>query len=149
MRCLIQRVKQAQVSVEGEVCGKIAQGYLVLLGACDSDDEFIADKMVQKLLNLRIFEDEQGKMNKSITDIDGELLIVSQFTLYADCKKGNRPSFVGAGAPDHANKIYEYFCQQAALTCKRVERGVFGADMQVTYTNDGPVTILLDSFREF
>ncbi len=145
MRCLIQRVKNASVEVDGQVVGSIDGGFLVLLGVAPDDDKAICEQMAQKLIRLRVFEDEQGKMNKSVTDIGGKLLIVSQFTLYADCKKGNRPSFTGAGAPDLANSLYEYFCDYCSSQGVETQRGVFGADMKVSLLNDGPVTIMLDS----
>ena len=144
MKLVIQRVKNAKVTVENEVIGEIKQGYLVLLGVGPEDTKENADFLVKKLLNLRIFEDEKGKMNLSIRDIGGQLLIVSQFTLYADCNGGNRPSFTGAAKPDKANELYEYFmekCRQEGFT---VEHGIFGADMKVELLNDGPVTILLE-----
>lgn len=145
MRLLIQRAKDASVSVEGLVTGRIDNGYVVLLGVSDLDTKEIADKMAKKLLGLRIFEDENGKTNLSIKDVDGEMLIISQFTLYADCKKGNRPSFNIAGKPDMASELYDYFCDILVPEVKKVGRGIFGADMKVTLTNDGPFTIWLDS----
>lgn len=145
MKFVIQRVTHAKVTVEQEVIGKINQGYVVLIGACEEDNEQIADKMVKKLLALRIFADENGKTNLSIKDVQGELLLISQFTLYADCKKGNRPSFIKAGNPDHANQLYEYIIAKARQELSVVETGSFGADMQVELVNDGPFTIVLDS----
>lgn len=145
MRFVIQRVKQARVTIEGEVAGKIDQGYLVLIGVAETDTETIADKMVKKMLGLRIFSDEEGKTNLSLSDIGGELLLVSQFTLYADCKKGNRPSFIRAGKPDRANELYEYIIAECRKIVPQVETGSFGADMQVELLNDGPFTIILDS----
>ncbi len=145
MKFIIQRVTHAKVTAEHEVIGKINQGYVVLIGACDEDNEQIADKMVKKLLGLRIFADENGKTNLSIKDVQGELLLISQFTLYADCKKGNRPSFIKAGSPDHANQLYEYIIAKAKQELSVVETGSFGADMQVELINDGPFTIVLDS----
>ncbi len=145
MRFVIQRVLESEVKVDGEVLGKIGKGFMVLIGVCDSDTKEIADKMVKKMIGLRIFEDEQGKTNLSLDAVDGELLLVSQFTLYANCKKGNRPSFIEAGAPDMAKDMYEYIiakCKEQALT---VKQGRFGADMQVSLVNDGPFTIILDS----
>ena len=144
MKIVLQRVTQASVTVDGQVIGKIGQGFLVLLGVCDTDTEAIADKMVDKLCKLRIFQDDQGKTNLSLADVGGELLLVSQFTLYANCKKGNRPSFIEAGAPDMAEELYEYMIQEAQKTVPVVEHGVFGADMKVALVNDGPFTILLD-----
>lgn len=145
MRLLIQRARDAKVTVEGLVTGKIDHGYVVFLGVCDTDTKEIADKMAKKLIGLRIFEDENGKTNLSIKDVDGELLIISQFTLYADCRKGNRPSFNLAGKPDMASELYDYFCDIVAPEVKKVGKGIFGADMKVELTNDGPFTIWLDS----
>lgn len=144
MKLVIQRARYAEVKVKGKSVGKIDKGFLVLLGVGHNDNEEIANKLAKKLVNLRVFEDENGKMNKSIKDIDGKLLIVSQFTLYADCSSGNRPSFTNAGKPDMANKLYEYFKQACASYGVQVESGIFGADMAVELLNDGPVTILLD-----
>ena len=146
MRLVIQRVTNANVTVEGKVVGKISQGYLVLIGVCETDTEFECEKLCDKMINLRIFSDENDKTNLSIKDVNGALLIVSQFTLYADCRKGNRPSFINAGNPDKANMLYEYFiglCKERINT--RVEQGIFGADMRVSLVNDGPFTIILDS----
>lgn len=145
MRFLIQRVTQASVTIEGSITGKIDKGYMVLIGVADSDTEEIADKMIRKMLGLRIFEDENGKTNISLADVNGGLLLVSQFTLYADCKKGNRPSFIKAGKPDMARKMYEYIVSQCREQVEKVETGSFGADMKVELLNDGPFTILLDS----
>ncbi len=145
MRFVIQRVSRASVAVEGEIHGRIEQGYLVLIGVSDTDTEAIADKMVRKMLGLRIFEDENGKTNLSLSDVGGALLLVSQFTLYADCKKGNRPSFTKAGKPDRANALYEYIISKCKDEVNVVETGSFGADMQVELLNDGPFTIWLDS----
>lgn len=145
MRVVLQRTKYAQVSVDGEVIGKIDRGLLILLGVSDTDDEHIADRMVDKICKLRIFEDENGKTNLSLADVDGSLLVVSQFTLYADCKKGNRPSFIKAGSPDEANRLYEYFTKKCQEHVPHVEHGAFGADMKVELLNDGPFTIVLDS----
>lgn len=145
MRLVIQRVKHASVVVEGELIGEIGRGYLVLLGVCNEDNESITEKMMDKMMKLRIFEDENGKTNLSLADIDGELLIVSQFTLYADCRKGNRPSFTSAGAPDMAEKLYEYALSYCEGKVKKVAHGSFGADMKVELLNDGPFTIVLDS----
>ena len=145
MRLLVQRVKRASVTVEGDCVGKIEGGFLILVGVAPEDDEAICTKMAQKVVAMRVFEDADGKMNKSVTDIGGSLLAVSQFTLYADCRKGNRPSFTGACEPQKANRLYEYFCKKAEALGVKVERGVFGADMQVELINDGPVTIMLDS----
>ena len=145
MKFVIQRVNHASVTVENEVIGKINKGFLVLMGACNEDDEQIADKMVKKLIGLRIFDDADGKTNLALKDVDGELLIVSQFTLYADCKKGNRPSFINAGSPEHAEKLYEYVIEQCRKEVPVVQTGSFGAEMKVELLNDGPFTILLDS----
>lgn len=147
MRFVIQRVKHASVTVEGEVIGKIGRGYLVLIGVSDEDDEAVADKMIDKMIKLRINEDADGKTNLSLADVDGELLLVSQFTLYANCKKGNRPSFTEAGAPDKANALYEYMIERCKERVPVVEKGSFGAEMAVELLNDGPFTILLDSDR--
>jgi len=144
MKLVIKRVKRASVEVENKIVGKIGQGFLVLLGVGPNDTEKIADFLVQKLIKLRIFEDENQKMNLSIKDINGELLIVSQFTLYSDCSGGNRPSFTNAAKPDFANNLYEYFIKKCEQENIKVEHGIFGADMQVELLNDGPVTILLD-----
>ena len=145
MRFVIQRVTDASVTVEGEVVGKIGKGYMVLIGVEENDTEAIADKMVDKMIKLRIFEDDEGKTNRSLADVDGELLLVSQFTLYANCKKGNRPSFIEAGSPDKANSLYEYIIARCKERVPVVEKGIFGAMMSVALTNDGPFTILLDS----
>ena len=145
MRIVIQRVKRASVSVEEKVVGSIQKGFLVLIGVGQGDDEATADKYMKKLLGLRIFEDENGKTNISLKDVSGELLLISQFTLYADCKKGNRPSFINAGKPDMANEMYEYIIEQCKKEISVVEKGIFGADMKVSLENDGPFTIVLDS----
>lgn len=144
MRLVIQRVLEAEVRVDGKVTGKIGKGLLVFIGAGQDDSREIVDKYLKKLLGLRIFEDENGKTNLSLKDVDGELLMVSQFTLYANCKKGNRPSFIEAGEPHMAEELYEYMIQEAAKTVSVVERGIFGADMKVSLINDGPFTIILD-----
>lgn len=149
MKFLVQRVKEASVTVEEKVTGKINKGFLVLIGVCNEDTEEVADKMLKKLLGLRIFEDENGKTNLSLADVEGELLLVSQFTLYADCKKGNRPSFIKAGKPEHANQLYEYIIAKARETVPTVETGIFGADMRVSLVNDGPFTVILDSVELF
>ncbi len=145
MKFVIQRVTRAQVSVNNEVIGKIGKGFLVLVGIGKADDEKIADKLVQKLVNMRIFEDENGKTNLGLKDVNGELLIISQFTLYADCKKGNRPSFTEAGAPQDADRLYEYILENCRAEIETVQHGEFGADMKVELLNDGPFTIILDS----
>ncbi|MBO5092878.1 MAG: D-tyrosyl-tRNA(Tyr) deacylase [Lachnospiraceae bacterium] len=145
MKFVIQRVLNGSVSVDGEIIGAINKGYVVLVGICDSDTKQIAEKMVQKMLNLRIFEDADGKTNLSLRDVDGEILLISQFTLYADCRKGNRPSFIKAGSPEHANTLYEYMITLCEKECPHVQHGSFGADMKVSLVNDGPFTIVLDS----
>lgn len=145
MRFVIQRVSEASVTVDNQIIGKIGRGFLVLIGVCDSDTTETADKMIRKMLGLRIFEDADGKTNLALDAVGGELLLVSQFTLYADCRKGNRPSFIRAGAPDLANSLYEYMIQQCRGQNYHVETGEFGADMKVQLLNDGPFTILLDS----
>ncbi|MDD5823277.1 MAG: D-aminoacyl-tRNA deacylase [Firmicutes bacterium] len=145
MKLVIQKVSHASVTVDDEVIGKIGKGFLVLLGVSNTDDEAIADKMVDKMCKLRIFEDENGKTNLSLADVGGELLIVSQFTLYANCKKGNRPSFIDAGSPDHANALYEYVIEKCKERVPIVEHGSFGAWMKVDLLNDGPFTLVLDS----
>lgn len=145
MKFVIQRVTHASVTIEGEVRGKIGKGFLVLIGIGMEDHEGVADKMVQKLVNMRIFEDENGKTNLALRDVGGELLLISQFTLYADCKKGNRPSFTRAGKPDTAERLYEYIIQKCKEDISVVEQGEFGADMKLDLRNDGPFTIVLDS----
>ena len=145
MKLVVQRVKNAQVEVEGKLVGKIEQGFLVLLGVTHSDTKDQANYLVKKLCKLRVFTDENDKMNLGLKDINGELLIVSQFTLYADCRHGNRPSFIGAGTPDQANALYEYFLSQCRKEIPVVEQGIFGAHMMVSLINDGPFTIVLDS----
>ena len=145
MKFVIQRVKQASVKVEGSVIGEIGKGYLVLIGVSDKDTEAVADKMIKKMIGLRIFEDAEGKTNLSLADVGGSLLLVSQFTLYANCKKGNRPSFIEAGAPDKANQLYEYIIEESKKSVSVVQTGRFGAEMEVSLINDGPFTILLDS----
>ena len=145
MRVVLQRVKHASVHVDGQETGSIGQGFLILLGVSDTDDESTADRMADKICKLRIFEDENGKTNRSLQDVDGEILVVSQFTLYADCRKGNRPSFTDAGAPDHANRLYEYFMERCRMHVEKVAHGEFGADMKVDLQNDGPFTLMLDS----
>ena len=145
MRLVIQRVNHACVRVDGNVIGSIGRGFLILLGVANGDTKEMADKYVKKLSTLRIFEDADGKTNLSLADVGGEVLVVSQFTLYADCKKGNRPSFINAGAPDFANDMYEYFKEKCVETFGKVECGSFGADMKVDLLNDGPFTLMLDS----
>ena len=145
MRFVIQRVKHAEVTVEGETIGRISKGFLVLIGISDSDNVAIADKMIKKLIGLRIFEDENGKTNLDLKTVDGQLLLISQFTLYADCKKGNRPSFTRAGQPQMAEDLYRYIIEQCKSEISVVEQGSFGADMKVSLLNDGPFTVILDS----
>lgn len=149
MRFVIQRVSEASVTVGDQVVGHIEKGFLVFVGVCQADVEndakAIADKMVKKLIGLRIFEDENGKTNLDLESVSGSLLLVSQFTLYADCKKGNRPSFINAGAPEKANKIFDYIIELCRREVPTVETGVFGAHMKVQLLNDGPFTIILDS----
>ena len=145
MRFVIQRVTESEVKVDGEVLGKIGKGFMVLIGVSNSDTKEIADKMIKKMIGLRIFEDENGKTNLSLDAVGGELLLISQFTLYANCKKGNRPSFIEAGAPDMASDMYEYIIAKCKEQVPVVERGQFGADMKVSLINDGPFTIILDS----
>ena len=145
MRFVVQRVTHASVTVDGQVIGKIGNGFMVLFGVADTDTREIADKMVKKLLGLRIFEDENGKTNLDIHTVGGELLLISQFTLYANCRHGNRPSFIEAGKPDMANEMYEYIIAKCKEQVPVVEKGEFGADMKVELLNDGPFTILLDS----
>lgn len=145
MKFVIQRVQHASVTVNEKVIGQIGKGFLVLIGVSNDDTKETADKLVKKLVGLRIFEDENGKTNLSLADVDGSLLLVSQFTLYANCKKGYRPSFIEAGAPDMSNEMYEYIISECKKTIPVVERGEFGADMKVELLNDGPFTIVLDS----
>lgn len=145
MKFVIQRVTEASCTVEGKVIGQIEKGFLVFIGVSADDTTQIADKMVKKLLGLRIFEDENGKTNLSLHDVDGQLLLISQFTLYADCRKGNRPSFTNAGKPDMANEMYQYIIANCKQEIKIVEQGIFGADMKISLLNDGPFTIILDS----
>ncbi len=145
MRFVIQRVTESSVSVEDKIIGRIGKGFLVLIGVSEEDNETVADRLVKKMTGLRIFEDENGKTNLSLSDVGGSLLLVSQFTLYADCKKGNRPSFTKAGSPDKAKALYEYIIARCRETVPVVETGSFGAEMKVRLLNDGPFTILLDS----
>lgn len=144
MKLVIQRVKKANVEVENKTVGKIEKGLLVLVGITHKDTKQDADYLAKKLCNLRIFEDENQKMNLNLKDVSGKLLIVSQFTLYANCKDGNRPSFTDAAKPDMANELYEYFCKKCEEHQIEVQKGVFGADMQVSLVNDGPVTIVME-----
>ncbi|MCQ2097146.1 MAG: D-aminoacyl-tRNA deacylase [Fibrobacter sp.] len=144
MKFLIQRVTRAQVDIDGETVGKINKGYMVLVGVGEEDSQETADRLIRKMMNLRIFADENGKTNLSIKDVNGELLLVSQFTLYANCNKGNRPTFNGAGNPQLANDLYEYIIAECRKEVSVVETGRFGADMQVSLVNDGPFTIMLE-----
>lgn len=144
MRLVIQRVNCAEVKTNGQTVGKIKKGFLVLVGVGKEDTYEIADKYLKKMLGLRIFPDSEGKTNLSLNDVNGELLLVSQFTLYANCKKGNRPSFIEAGSPQWAEALYEYMIQEAKKQVSVVEHGVFGADMKVALENDGPFTVILD-----
>ena len=144
MKLIVQRVKEAEVKVDSKIAGKIGKGFLVLLGVKTTDTKVEADYLIKKLCGLRVFEDENGKMNLALKDIGGELLIVSQFTLYGDCTNGYRPSFTDAARPDVAEPLYEYFCEQCQNNGIHVERGIFGADMKVSLLNDGPVTILIE-----
>lgn len=144
MRLVVQRVQEASVETGGRTVGKIGRGFLVLVGVGKTDTKETADKYLKKLLGLRIFEDENGKTNLSLKDVDGELLFVSQFTLYANCRKGNRPSFTEAGDPENAEALYEYMMHEASGTVPVVQHGVFGADMKVKLINDGPFTVILD-----
>lgn len=149
MKLLVQRVTKASVTVEEEIIGKINKGFLVLLGVTHTDNKEIADYLVNKLSNLRVFEDENNKMNLSLQDINGELLVISQFTLYADTKKsGNRPSFTDAAKPEYANELYEYFVEKCKEKGIYTQTGKFGADMKVELLNDGPVTIMLEKENE-
>lgn len=144
MKLVVQRVAKASVEVEGKIVGKINKGFMVLLGVAEGDSKKQADYLVKKLCNLRVFEDENEKMNLALKDVGGQLLIISQFTLCADTSSGNRPSFTGAAKPDIANELYEYFCEQCSNNGIKVEKGIFGADMQVSLVNDGPVTIIIE-----
>lgn len=145
MKLVIQRVSKASVTVDHKIIGQIGQGFLVLIGVGKDDTEETADKYVKKMLGLRIFEDKNGKTNLSLKDVNGELLLVSQFTLYANCKKGNRPSFIEAGEPEKANDLYEYMVEKCRKEISVVETGIFGANMKVSLVNDGPFTIILDN----
>lgn len=145
MKLLIQRVSNASVTIEEQTVGSIGKGFCVFVGISDTDTKVIADKMIRKLVNLRIFSDAEGKTNLNLSSVDGELLIISQFTLYADCKHGNRPSFLNAGKPGPSQELYEYIIAKCRDYVPKVEHGEFGADMNVTLTNDGPFTVCLDS----
>lgn len=144
MKALVQRVKQASVTVEGKEVSKIEKGFLVFVGITHTDTEKEADYLVKKVINLRVFEDEKGKMNLSLKDVKGKILIVSQFTLYGNCENGNRPSFTEAAKPEIANPLYKYFCSKCEQEGIEVQKGIFGADMKVGLINDGPVTIILE-----
>lgn len=145
MRFVIQVVDKAKVDIDEKTVGEIGKGYMVLIGVGQDDTREIADKMIRKMLGLRIFPDENGKTNLSLKQVDGELLLVSQFTLYADCHHGNRPSFINAGAPDMANELYEYIIEKTREQGYNVQTGQFGADMKVSLVNNGPFTVILDS----
>ena len=149
MRFVIQVVSHAEVEVAGETVGRIGKGFAVLIGVGQEDTKEIADKMIRKLIGLRIFEDENGKTNKSLADVNGEVLLVSQFTLYADCRRGNRPGFTYAGEPKMAEEMYEYIIRKVKEQIPVVQKGIFGADMKLSLTNEGPFTILLDSDELF
>ncbi len=144
MRFLIQRVSKASVEVDEKIVGSINKGYMVLIGITHTDTEKEADYLIKKLINLRVFEDENGKMNLNINQVGGELLLVSQFTLYANTSDGNRPDFIAAAKPDYANNLYEYIVEKCEETGIKVQTGIFGADMKVSLINDGPVTIMLE-----
>ena len=149
MKFIVQRVNKSQVEVEEKIVGKIDKGFMVLIGITHNDTKEIADFLVRKLINLRVFEDENGKMNLSLKDVQGSLLLISQFTLYADCTSGNRPSFINAAKPEFANELYEYIIEECKKQIPNVQTGIFGADMQVSLVNDGPVTIILEKDRNF
>ena len=149
MRLIVQKVSQSSVKIEGEIVGAIDKGYMVLVGITNGDDELLVEKMVDKLVNLRIFEDENDKLNLSLLDVGGSVLSISQFTLYANCKKGRRPSFIDAAKPDISSPLYDFFNKKLEEKGINVERGVFGAMMEVSLINDGPVTIILDSDELF
>lgn len=144
MKFIVQRVNKSQVEVEEKIVGKIDKGFMVLIGITHNDTKEIADFLVRKLINLRVFEDENGKMNLSLKDVQGSLLLISQFTLYADCTSGNRPSFTNAAKPEFANELYEYIIEECKKQISNVQTGIFGADMQVSLVNDGPVTIIFE-----
>ena len=145
MKFVIQRVTESSVKVDDKIIGQIGKGFMVLIGVGQEDTKEIADKLIKKMIGLRIFEDENGKTNLALKDVNGSLLLVSQFTLYADCRKGNRPSFVKAGAPEHAKQLYEYIIEECRKECGNVQCGIFGAHMKIELVNDGPFTIILDS----
>ena len=145
MRFVIQRVRESQVTIDGETVGRIGRGFTVLIGVTHTDNEEIADKMIRKLIGMRIFEDENGKTHLSLDKVEGSLLLISQFTLYADCRRGNRPGFTDAAKPEHAEALYEYIIDECRKQVPVVETGRFGADMKVSLVNDGPFTVILDS----
>ena len=144
MKIVLQRVQKSSVTIDGKVNGEVQQGYMALVGFCNGDNQAIVDKMIDKMIGLRVFEDDQGKMNLSLQDIQGSILSISQFTLYADCTQGNRPGFTNAAQPEYANELYEYFCNKCTENEINVQKGIFGADMKVSLLNDGPVTIILE-----
>ncbi len=144
MKIVLQRVSSASVTVDGKICGEIGVGYLVLLGVGQGDTEDDCRRLADKIINLRIFSDENDKINLSLGDVGGDLLVVSQFTLYADCRKGNRPNFIQAGKPDEAERLYNYFVDYCRSKGKHVETGIFGADMKVQLVNDGPFTVIIE-----
>ena len=144
MKAVVQRVTHASVKVDGEIKGEIGNGFLMLLGVGQGDTEADADRLVNKIVKMRIFSDENDKINLSLADVGGEMLVISQFTLYADCRKGNRPNFIQAGKPDEAERLYEYFVEECRKQVPVVEKGVFGADMKVELLNDGPFTVILE-----
>ena len=145
MKFVIQRVTEASFTIDNQITGEIKNGFCVLIGVAETDTRDIADKMIKKMLQMRIFADDQGKTNLSLKDVDGNLLLISQFTLYANCKKGNRPSFIEAGNPELANSLYEYIIEECKKEIPMVQTGIFGADMKISLINDGPFTIVLDS----
>ena len=145
MKFVIQRVTEASCTVDNQIAGETKNGFCVLIGVAETDTRDIADKMIKKMLQMRIFADDQGKTNLSLKDVDGNLLLISQFTLYANCKKGNRPSFIEAGNPELANSLYEYIIEECKKEIPMVQSGIFGADMKISLINDGPFTIVLDS----
>lgn len=149
MRLVVQRVSNSTVEIDGKVSGNISQGFMVLVGITHEDTKVIVDKIIDKLIHLRVFEDTEGKMNTSLLDVGGSILSISQFTLYADCKKGRRPGFTSAAKPKEASLLYDYFNDKLRLQQIEVQTGIFGADMKVSLTNDGPVTIILDSNELF
>ena len=149
MKFVIQRTTEAKVRIDGEVVGEIEKGFVVLIGVADGDTRETADKLIKKMLGLRIFEDENGKTNLSLTDVGGELLLISQFTLYADCRKGHRPSFINAARPETAEPLYEHILTEAGKYVPQIQKGVFGADMKIDLQNDGPFTVVLDSDELF